>query len=141
MPIRKANAEWKGNLAKGTGEVTSESGAVKGSYTSGSRFENGEGTNPDELLGAALASCFSMALSHGLAQAGHEPRSVRTEASVHLDKGEDGFAVSRIDLECEADVPGADDETFQKHVREAKEGCPISQALASIEIRAEARLV
>ncbi len=141
MPVWKANAEWKGNLAKGRGEVSSGSGALKGSYTAASRFEDGEGTNPDELLGAALASCFSMALSNGLAKAGHEPRSVRTEASVHLDKVEGGFRISRIDLDCQADVPGADDDTFQKHVREAKEGCPISQALQALEIRAEARLV
>ena len=140
MPVRRASAEWKGDLATGTGTVLTESGAVQGHYSFPSRFESGEGTNPEELIGAAHAACFSMAFSHGLAEAGYTPESVRTEASVHLTKGDAGFAVSRIDLDCVAQVPGIDEGTFQDQAQAAKKGCPISGALAAVDIHLNARL-
>ncbi len=141
MPVRKASAEWKGDLAQGSGTVSSESGAVEGSYSFPSRFEAGEGTNPEELIGAAHAACFSMALSNGLANAGYTPDAVRTEASVHLTKGDAGFAVTRIELDCIARVPGIDEGTFQEQAQAAKVGCPISGALAAVDIHLDARLV
>ncbi len=140
MPVRKAQAEWKGDLAGGSGTVRSESGALEGSYSFGSRFEEAEGTNPDELIGAALASCFAMALSHGLAEAGHDPESVRATADVHLEKVEGGFRIDRIRLGCRARVPGLDDALFQEQARDAKENCPVSQALTGTEITLDATL-
>lgn len=141
MAVRTANAEWKGTLAEGTGRVESESGALEGAYSFGSRFQEGEGTNPEELIAAAHAACFSMALAGGLAQGGHTPDSVRTEGRVHLDKVEGGFRISRVHLKCEARVPGIDEATFQEQVRDASEGCPVSQALKALEIDVDARLV
>ena len=140
MPVRRASAEWNGDLKDGTGTVSTESGAVAGRYSFSSRFEEGTGTNPEELVGAAHAACFSMALSGQLAKAGHPPESVRTEARVHLEKGEAGFSVTGIDLECVARVPGVDEKTFQEKAKAAKEGCPISRLLAAVEIRLNARL-
>ncbi|MFH1763436.1 MAG: OsmC family peroxiredoxin, partial [Gemmatimonadota bacterium] len=106
MPVRVASAEWKGNLPKGSGTLETETGAVKGSYSFASRFEEGAGTNPEELIAAAHAGCFSMAFANGLAKAGFEPTSIRTTAKVFLEKGPDGFGVSRIELECVGNVPG-----------------------------------
>lgn len=140
MPARSANAEWKGDLAGGLGTVSTESGAVETAYSFPSRFENGEGTNPEELLGAAHAGCYSMALSAGLGRAGFTPTSVRTRARVHLEKVEGGFGVTLIELDCSAEVPGIGEDDFQEHARAAKTGCPISKALASVEIRLAARL-
>ena len=140
MPARSANAEWKGDLAGGLGTVSTESGAVETAYSFPSRFENGEGTNPEELLGAAHAGCYSMALSAGLGRAGFTPTSVRTRARVHLEKVEGGFGVTLIELDCSAEVPGIGEDAFQEHARAAKAGCPISKALASVEIRLAARL-
>lgn len=141
MPVRKAKAEWTGSLAKGGGTVESESGALSGAYSFGSRFEEGRGTNPEELIGAAHAGCFSMALSNGLDQAGHTPDWVRTEAKVHLDKVDGGFRISGIHLDTRARVPGIDEDAFQAQVQAAKEGCPVSQALKAISIEVDARLV
>ncbi len=140
MPARTATAEWRGDLAGGSGTVSTESGAVEQSYSFPSRFESGEGTNPEELLGAAHAGCYSMALSAGLARAGFTPTSVRTEARVHLAQVEGGFAVTGIELSCAADVPGITDEAFQEQARGAKAGCPISKALAAVDIQLEAHL-
>ncbi len=140
MSVRRGNAEWKGDLAQGIGTVSTESGTVQSHYSFPSRFETGEGTNPEELLGAAHAACFSMALSHGLAEAGYTPASVRTEAGVHLTKEDAGFSVSRIDLDCVAQVPGIDEGTFQDQAQAAKQGCPISGALAAVDIHLNARL-
>ena len=140
MPVRKASAEWNGDLLSGTGTVSTESGAVQGRYSFPSRFESGEGTNPEELIAAAHAACFSMALSNGLAKGGHTPDSVRTEARVHLDKGEAGFSITRIDLVCVAQVPGIDEDGFQEQAQAAKTGCPISGALAAVDIDLNARL-
>ena len=140
MAVRVASAEWKGNLPKGSGTVETETGAVKGSYSFASRFEEGAGTNPEELIAAAHAGCFSMAFANGLAQAGFEPESIRTTAKVFLDKGPDGFGVSRIELECVGSVPNIDKATFLEHAKGAKEGCPVSRALAATPIELKATL-
>jgi len=140
MFVRKASAEWKGNLKEGAGEVASESGVVKAPYGFPSRFDNAGGTNPEELIAAAHAACFSMAFSNNLSNAGFVPASVRTEASVHFAKGDGGFAITRIDLVCEANVPGITQEVFDEQAKGAKEGCPISKALAAVPIHLAARL-
>lgn len=141
MPVRSAEAEWKGDLKGGSGTVKTETGALDGAYSFASRFESGSGTNPEELIAAAHAGCFSMALSNMLAEHGHEPESVHTRAKVHLDMGGDGPSVSRIDLVCRARVPGLDEEHFREHAEEAKTGCPVSQALSAVEITLDATLV
>ena len=140
MPTRTANATWKGGLKGGQGEMALGSGAYQGSYSFGSRFEEAPGTNPEELLGAAHAGCYSMALSAALDRAGHPPDRVHTKAKVHLDKGDGGFAITRIDLTVEANVPGIDDATFQQHAEDAKKNCPVSKALAAIDIQLDATL-
>jgi lipoyl-dependent peroxiredoxin len=140
MPIRNAEAEWKGNLPEGQGRMKLGSGAYEGAYTFRSRMENGPGTNPEELIGAAHAGCFSMALSHQLATAGFTPKRVHTNAAVHFDKVEGGFAITRIDLSTEAEVPGIDNAKFQELAEAAKKGCPVSKALAGTQISLQARL-
>jgi len=140
MPTRKAEAEWKGNLKDGKGSLKTQSGAFNGSYSFASRFEEAGGTNPEELIAAAHAGCFSMALSGGLSKAGHAPTSVRTEARVHLEKVGDGFGITRIDLSTDADVPGITEADFQEQATKAKENCPISKALKAVEITLDARL-
>lgn len=141
MPTRNAEAEWKGNLTEGKGQVKLGSGAFEGPYDWRSRSADGPGTNPEELLGAAHAGCFSMALSMILSQAGHVPDRIHTTARVHLDKVENGFAISRVELETEASVPGLDAAGFQKHAETAKAGCPVSKALGGVEIHLTATLV
>jgi osmotically inducible protein OsmC len=117
------------------------SGAFEGPYSAQSRFEDGSGTNPEELLGAAHAGCFSMALSLALGQAGHPPESIETEATVHIERADDGFAINRIDLVTRARVPGIEDAAFQETAQAAKAGCPVSKALASVpEITLDATL-
>ncbi len=140
MPVRSANAVWQGNLKDGRGTMEFGSGAFKGQYSFRSRFEEGPGTNPEELIGAAHAGCFSMALAHGLSEAGHEPKKIETTATVHLEKGDDGFAITRIVLETDADVPGVDEAAFQRQVTQAKNGCPVSRALGGVEIEVDATL-
>jgi osmotically inducible protein OsmC len=140
MAVRVANAEWKGNLPKGSGTLETETGAVKGNYSFASRFEEGAGTNPEELIGAAHAGCFSMAFANGLAKAGFDPQSIKTTARVHLEKGDEGFGISRIVLECVGNVPGIDADTFRKHADEAKVGCPVSRALSATPIELTATL-
>ena len=130
MAVRTASAEWRGDLKGGMGTVRTESGALDASYSFTSRFEEGGASNPEELIGAAHAGCFSMALANILAGAGHTPERVATTARVHLEKDEEGFHVPRIELTCEAEVPGVDDEAFQEHAEEAKEGCPVSRLLS-----------
>jgi osmotically inducible protein OsmC len=117
------------------------SGAFEGAYSFASRFEEGTGTNPEELIGAAHAGCFSMALAAALSKNGYNPTRVETKASVHLTKAAEGFAISAIDLETEAQVPGIDAAKFQELADEAKKGCPVSKALAGTEIRLQAKLV
>jgi osmotically inducible protein OsmC len=116
------------------------SGAFEGSYSFASRFENGDGTNPEELIAAAHAGCFSMALAGALSQAGHEPESVQTTAVVHLDKGDAGFSITRSDLTTEVKVDGLDDAEFQGYAEEAEKTCPVSRALGAIEIGLDAKL-
>lgn len=140
MPVRKAEAEWKGNLARGTGHLKTGSGAVDRAYSFASRFEEGTGTNPEELIGAAHAGCFSMALSHALAQAGHDPERVHTVASVNLEKVDGGMAVTRIDLVTRGRVPGIDQATFQEFAENAKRDCIVSRALAAVDMTLDATL-
>ena len=130
MPIRTASARWEGNLTEGSGTVKTGKGGYQGNYSFKSRFEEGEGTNPEELIAAAHSGCFSMAFSKGLADAGFTPTSVETTAKVHLDKTDGGFGVTRIELDTVGDVPGIDDDTFQKIAEGAKENCPISRLLS-----------
>ena len=141
MPARKADAQWEGSLQEGNGTMKLGGGAYEGPYSFKSRFEDGNGTNPEELVAAAHAGCYSMALSGALGRAGHEPRSVRTTASVHLNKTDAGFRVQKIDLVTEAVVPGLDDAAFQEVANTAKETCPISVLLGgSAEITLDAKL-
>ena len=128
MPIRKASARWQGNLTEGSGTIRTSLG--EGNYSFKSRFEDGEGTNPEELIGAAHAGCFSMALSNKLATAGYAPTSVDTTASVHLDKTDAGMTVTRIDLNTDAVVPGISKDEFDKIADDAKATCPISRLLS-----------
>lgn len=141
MPIRTAAAVWEGTLKDGQGSMKLGSGSYEGKYSFGSRFDEDPGTNPEELIGAAHAGCFSMALSAGLDRAGFTPRRVSTSARVHLEKQDEGFAISRIELTCEAEVPELDEEIFQQQAAAAKAGCPVSKALAGAEIELTARLV
>jgi len=140
MPKRTANARWDGSLQEGQGTMRMASGAYEGPYSFQSRFEEGEGTNPEELIASAHAGCFSMALSGELGRAGHQAESVETTATVHLDKVEEGFGITRIELDTRARVPGIAEDEFQRIAEAAKQGCPVSRALAaveSIEVRAE----
>ena len=141
MPIRRAEATWKGDLQSGHGWLKSETGAVEGTFSAASRFEDGKGTNPEELLGAAHAGCFSMALSHELAQAGHTPNAVDTTAKVTIEKQGDGFTITGIALSTKCDVPGIDSEKFHEIANAAKENCPVSRALQAVPISLEAELV
>jgi osmotically inducible protein OsmC len=140
MPARKADARWEGSLQEGQGTMRLGGGAYEGPYSFKSRFEDGNGTNPEELIAAAHAGCFSMALSGALGRAGHEPRSVATTANVHLNKTDEGFRIQKIDLTTEADVPGLDDATFQEIAQQAKATCPVSVVLAGAEITLDATL-
>lgn len=140
MAVRTADAEWKGDLQSGSGSMQTGSGAFKGSYSFASRFEEGAGTNPEELIGAAHAGCFSMALALQLAKAGHAPDSIRTTARVHIEKGDAGFSITRIELQTVARVPGVDEATFREKAEGAKTGCPVSQALKAVPIELDARL-
>jgi lipoyl-dependent peroxiredoxin len=142
MPRRRANARWDGSLQEGSGTMRMASGAYEGPYSFQSRFEEGDGTNPEELIAAAHAGCFSMALSAGLGGAGYDPDSIETEATVQLDRVGEGFAITQINLRTRASVPGIDAEEFQQRAEAAKEGCPVSQALGGVEtIELEAELV
>ncbi|HZD96882.1 MAG TPA: OsmC family protein [Micromonosporaceae bacterium] len=140
MPTRTSSALWEGNLRDGSGTMKLGSGAFEGSYSFMSRFESGAGTNPEELIAAAHAGCFSMALSNGLSQAGFTPTSIATSATVHLDRVTDGFGITKIDLDTVGTVPGIDDSKFQAIAAEAKAGCPVSRLLTGAEITLSARL-
>jgi lipoyl-dependent peroxiredoxin len=132
MPVRTAEAEWKGDLPKGSGKMKTGTGSFDGAYSFGTRFEEVPGTNPEELIAAAHAGCFSMAFSNQLAKAGFTPTSVKTTAKVHLEKGEAGFGITKIELVTRAVVPGVDEQTFREKAEAAKTGCPISKALAAV---------
>ena len=141
MATRNGSAEWRGDLRGGEGELTVGDGVFKGAYSFSSRFEEGEGTNPEELIAAAHAACFSMALANIMAEHGHPAESVRTTARVHLRQTDAGPTIQQIDLETEGRVPGIDQEHFVEHAEEAKGGCPVSRALAAVEeINLTARL-
>ena len=142
MPTRTANARWDGKFKEGSGSMEFGGGAFSGGYSADSRFEEGEGTNPEELIAAAHAGCFSMALALGLEQAGHAPDSVETTADVHINPAEGGgFEINRIDLHTRARVPGIDPGDFQRVAEETKAGCPVSKALAAVdEINLDAQL-
>jgi osmotically inducible protein OsmC len=141
MITRKSSAVWEGTLKGGSGRLKLGSGAFEGQYSFGSRFENGTGSNPEELIGAAEAACFSMALSANLEKAGHPATRVSTAAKVNLDRGEAGFRIVSIDLEVEAQVPGIDEAKFKEQAELTKKTCPVSQALAGTEIKLSAKLV
>jgi osmotically inducible protein OsmC len=141
MPSRTAEAEWKGNLIQGSGRLAVGSGAFQGPYSFKSRFEDGESaTNPEELIGAAHAGCFTMALTAQLSHARLTPTRIHTRATVTLTKVGDSYSITRIDLETTAEVPGLDDTTLQRQALEAKQTCPVSKALAGTEIRLVAKL-
>ncbi len=139
--VRKAQAVWEGTLREGQGTVRLGEGAFEGRYSFGSRFEDGSGTNPEELLGAAHAACFSMALSGKLANAGFPPERIASTAKVHLERLDAGWTVTRIELETEVNAPGLDESTFREMAEGAKATCPISRALGPVQVDLSARLL
>jgi osmotically inducible protein OsmC len=141
MPTRTSSARWQGTLKEGAGNLALGSGAFEGSYSFPSRFESGQGTNPEELLAAAHAACYSMALANALSSAGHTVNSVETTAAVHLDKGESGVSITRIDLKTRGDVPGLDEAEFVKQAEATKTGCIVSRALSAVDMTLDAKLV
>ena len=141
MAIRTAKAQWDGGLQDGKGTMALGSGAYEGQYSFASRFEEGKGTNPEELIAAAHAGCFSMALAASLGKSGFAPKRVATAAKLHLMKQAEGFAITLIELQTEAQVPGIDNAKFQEIADGAKKGCPVSKALAATEIKLSAKLV
>jgi osmotically inducible protein OsmC len=142
MPKRTASAEWNGSLQEGDGTMRMASGAYEGPYSFQSRFQEGDGTNPEELIAAAHAGCFSMALSGDLGRAGYDPQHVETTATVHLELEDTGPRIARIDLDTRATVAGVSDEEFQRIAAGTKDNCPVSKALAAVEtIAVSAELV
>jgi osmotically inducible protein OsmC len=142
MATRNATAEWRGDLRAGSGSFEAASGLLSGKYSFKTRFEDEPGTNPEELIAAAHSSCFSMALSNILAEAGHTAESVTTTAKVHLRMLDGGPTINQIDLVTEGRVPGIDQEQFAAYAQQAKEGCPVSRALAGVgEITLDATLL
>lgn len=139
MPIRKANARWNGTLTDGNGTIRLPAADVEARYSFQSRFQEGSGTNPEELLGAAHAGCFSMAFAGNLTRAGYAPESVETEAQVHLEKAGDGFEIPRIHLVTKVKVAGVSDSDFQRIAEDTKKGCPISRVLEKAEITMDAQ--
>jgi osmotically inducible protein OsmC len=139
MPVRKSQAVWNGSLKEGGGRVRLASGLCEGPYTFSSRFEEAAGTNPEELIGAALAGCYSMFLAALLTENGHPPESVETTAAVHLGAGP---TITKIELDSQVTVTGVDEAQFQELAAQAKKGCPVSKALAAVpEVVLTARLV
>jgi osmotically inducible protein OsmC len=141
MPVRNAEAEWKGGLVQGSGHMKLGTGAYDGPFSFKSRMESGPGTNPEELIGAAHAGCFSMAFSATLEKNGFPPKRVRTKAAVTFENVGDAFAITKIDLDTEAEVPGIDNAKFQEIAEAAKKGCPVSKALSATPIGLKAKLV
>ena len=140
MPTRNASAHWEGGLQGGKGRFDGQSGAIGGSYSFGSRFGDQGGTNPEELLAAAEAACYSMALSGGLEKAGHAPTRVRTEAACTIEKVGEGFKITSLRLKVRAQVPDVDADTFRSIAEATKTGCPVSQALSAVPIELDASL-
>jgi osmotically inducible protein OsmC len=141
MAVRTAKASWKGGLTDGKGTMALGSGAFEGSFSFNTRMGDEPGTNPEELIGAALAGCYTMALNATLEKEGSQPNSVRTDAKVHFGKDGAGFAITRIDLHTEADIDGIEDEKFQQIAQEVKKQCPVSKALTGTEITLDAKLI
>ena len=141
MPVRSANAVWEGSLKEGKGTMKMASGAYEGPYSFGSRFEEATGTNPEELIAAAHAGCFSMALSATLGKSDFTPTRIATSAKVTLEKVGEGFGITKVHLVTEASIPGIDDAKFQEIAEAAKAGCPVSKALGSVTITLDAKLV
>ncbi|MFP4431882.1 MAG: OsmC family protein [Spirochaetaceae bacterium] len=142
MPVRKGEASWKGSLNKGEGWIKTESGALEqAKYSFPSRFESGSGTNPEELIAAAHAGCFSMALALMLSEAGHEPEAIDTVAGVTIEKQGGGFAITGIHLKTQIKVEGMDRDEVLEHAEKAKDGCPVSQALKSVPMTLETEVV
>ncbi len=137
MTIRTATSVWQGTLREGSGQFKAGSGAFEGRYTYATRFEDAPGTNPEELIGAAHSGCYSMFLAALLTKAGFTPKSISTTARVHLEAGP---TITKIELNTEAEVPGLDNAAFQEHAAAAKANCPVSKALASVEIVLSAHL-
>jgi osmotically inducible protein OsmC len=141
MAERKGSAEWRGSLKEGEGNLTVGDGVFSGQYSFASRFEEGDGTNPEELIGAAHAACFAMALSGILSEAGNPPDSIKAEAKVQLRFIDDAPTIARVDLDVVGSVPGIDEDAFVAHAEQAKKDCPVSRALAAVpEIELSARL-
>ena len=140
MVTRRSSAVWEGDLKGGKGTMSLGSGVFQGNYSFASRFESGTGTNPEELIGAAHAGCFSMALAGELAKAGYEPKRISTTAKVSLGEVEGGSAITEIHLETIAVVPDIDEATFMEHAQGAKNGCPVSKALEGVEIFLDAEV-
>jgi osmotically inducible protein OsmC len=140
MPVRTANAVWQGDLRGGRGQTKFGAGAWEGQYSHSSRFEEGPGTNPEELIAAAHAGCFSMAFSNGLAKAGFTPTRVETTAKVYLEKVGEGFKITRIYLDTVGQVPGVSESQFMELAETAKKTCPVSQLLTGAEVTVNARL-
>lgn len=140
MPIRNSNAVWTGKVKQGKGNIQLGSGAYKDFYSFSSRFEQGAGTNPEELIAAAHASCFSMALADELEQDGYDPEKIDTDCAISLEKADVGFRIAKIELRTKAKVPGLDKQTFLRHAENAKVNCPLSQALRSVKIELQAEL-
>ena len=141
MIVRTSSAQWQGDLKQGSGSLELGSGAYRGPYSFRSRFGDGKETNPEELIAAAHAACFSMALAHGLSEAGHVPASVKTSAKVHLEQQGAGFAITLIELLTEAAVPGLDNAAFQKAAEDTKQNCPVSKALSATKMTLTAKLL
>lgn len=141
MAKRKAKAVWKGGISNGTGTMALGSGAFEGSFAVNTRMGDEPGTNPEELIGAALAGCFSMALSGALESAGHPPTNIETDATVGFGKDDAGFAITGIELVTNVSAEGISEEDFQKIAAETKTSCPVSKALTGVSIELEANLV
>ena len=140
MPTRDGHARWEGSLESGSGSMKTGSGALEGNFSAASRFEDGEGTNPEEVIGAAHAGCYSMALTHILGEAGFEPEWVQTTAKVTVKQADGGFVIPKIELETEASIPDISEDEFREQAETAKRECPVSKALAGPEITLEAKL-
>ena len=141
MPIRKSRATWEGNVKQGQGTILLESYGIEIPYSFAGRFEEGVGSNPEELIGGAHSGCFSMALALLLGEAGYPPTRIETTAGVHLEKRGEGFAIAKIELETRVAVSGIDDQTFQRCAHDAKENCPVSKVLSSADITLDAQRV
>jgi lipoyl-dependent peroxiredoxin len=140
MAVRKSSAVWEGTLNEGSGKMRIGRGLFEANYSFASRFEDGSGTNPEELIGAAHAGCFSMALSAELGKAGFSPKEIQTTASVHLEKIDGKQTISKIHLDTEVEIPGIDENQFKALAAVAKSGCPVSRALTGVEITLNAVL-